>query len=111
MQAASACHTFGMQLARFDSAAEQNHLIAALKGGYGATYFWLAGNDIEYEGIWKWAPDDTPTATGFHLAWKAGRPVINRGLNCLCIQVNLYPLIDLNCKSSYNFICEREYIK
>jgi hypothetical protein len=122
MEAASACHTFGMQLAKFDSVAEQTHLVSALQENHGWTYFWLAGNDIEKEGTWKWAPEDTQIR--INLAWGSGEPSNNGVLldndeggpvegdkpgpeNCLGIRAKPLPLNDLRCDRKHHFICER----
>ncbi len=119
MEAASACHTFGMQLAKFDSVAEQTYLVSVLQQNHGWTYFWLAGNDIENEGTWKWAPDDTPIQ--INLAWGPGEPD-NSGFlsddgsvvgdkpgpeNCMGIKAKPLPLNDLRCERKHYFICER----
>lgn len=112
MEAVSACNSFGMQLAKFDSEAEQTYLISILRKNHNdINDFWLAGNDIVDEGIWKWAPDDIPV--NIKLNWGPDEP--NNGStnadeepeNCLIVSGKYIPLNDVPCNRDTYFICER----
>ncbi len=107
-EAVSICHAFGMQLARFDTEAEQAHVLLTVRNYYSRyTQMWLAGNDIVNEGIWKWAPDDSPIHVP--LAWGPGEPNNEkRPENCLAIHNQLNNLlIDGECLTQFYFLCQK----
>jgi hypothetical protein len=58
MTSVMACNSFGMQLAQFDSEVEQSYFLTAAKSILPNTTYWLAGDDIIIDGIWRWAPED-----------------------------------------------------
>ncbi len=101
------CHAFGMQLARFDTKAEQAHILLILKNYSQYKKVWLAGNDIINEGIWKWAPDNSPI--NVPLAWGPGEPNNQDGAeNCLSVHTTLDNLLnDEPCSWQLNFLCQK----
>lgn len=99
-----------MQLAKFDSEAEQTYFMSILDSDFEEIkIFWLAGNDIVKEGIWKWAANDVPI--NIKLDWAPGEPNDMGGAeNCLQARVR-NKLNDANCNVENFFMCQEVYEK
>ena len=68
---------------------------------------WLGGNDIEKEGVWKWA--DCSPAWEFNF-WSQGNPDNYVGnQDCLHYTNNRWKWDDQNCAEDLAFVC-RKYI-
>ncbi len=109
MTSVMACTSFGMQLARFDSEVEQSYFLTAAKSILPNNTYWLAGNDIIIDGIWRWASDDT--LINMKLGWAVGQPGNDGGRreNCMTIYCKDFLLHDVYCKNIHQYICQRVF--
>ena len=96
------CQEEGGHLASVGSNEIMDYIILGLRRrGFGdRDWFWLGGNDIEKEGVWKWT-DCTLWELTF---WDSGEPD-NNGGNQHCVMVNVdnqwrdYPCLTSNARS------------
>lgn len=109
LESVRVCKTFGMDLARFDSATEQSNFIAAAQKKLPSKwpfYYWLAGSDIVEKNNWRWAPDDTPI--NFNLAWAPEQPNNHHNVACLSTRAySQFQLVAYDCNFIVPFICQR----
>ena len=109
--AAAACASNGMRLARVDDATENQWIVNTLFGPVlpGDTVFnwiWIGGSDAVTEGSWLW-PDGTlfyqnGPVGGLYNHWGQAEPNNARGgENCLALRVN-YNWTDLQCTETHS---------
>ncbi|VDI65189.1 mannose receptor, C type [Mytilus galloprovincialis] len=97
--------TEGGRLARIDTSDKQNHVkitILSLNGVFGG--FWIDGNDLAQEGVWKYS-DGSPMTTTF---WNTAQPSNKFGIeNCASMRSSYgYLWNDRYCEDDINYICE-----
>ncbi len=97
-----------MQLAKFDSEAEQSYFLETMKSTFPeGKIIWLAGNDIVNEGTWRWANNND--LVNINLAWGPGQPD-NSGGKENCLHLHKYFLLNDNvCNLKYPFMCQRVF--
>ena len=90
------CQEEGGHLASVGSNEIMDYIILGLRRrGFGdRDWFWLGGNDIEKEGVWKWT-DCTPWELSF---WAPGEPTNSHGYeDCLWHRTQINNWNDVNC--------------
>lgn len=99
--ARAVCKARGFDLARVDSAAENNHLTAQLVSPQRA---WIGLNDIATEGTWRWADGGQ---LGAYTSWDPGQPD-NAGGNedCVFMYHTSGLWADLSCLTANRAFCE-----
>ncbi|CAC5406698.1 unnamed protein product [Mytilus coruscus] len=99
--------TEGGRLARIDTGDKHNHLkIAILSLNDGFVGFWIDGDDLEQEGVWKYSDGSLITTTFWNTArWE---PSNKFGIeNCAAMETDYgYLWNDRDCETDLNFICE-----
>nr|XP_022295699.1 perlucin-like protein isoform X1 [Crassostrea virginica] len=66
--------------------------------------YWLGGNDIEIEGVFKWVKSDLPMT---YTDWSPGQPDDAGGEDCVELRGAFqYHWNDLPCNIPHHFICE-----
>ena len=70
--------------------------------------YWLGGNDIETEGVFKWVKSDLPMT---YTDWSPGQPDDAGGEDCMELRGAFqYHWNDLPCNIPHHFICEAPYV-
>ena len=70
--------------------------------------YWLGGNDIETEGVFKWVKSDHPMT---YTDWSPGQPDGLEGEDCMEMRGAFqYHWNDLPCNIPHHFICETPYV-
>ena len=95
------CQQEGGHLASVTSNETRAYVIAG-RESRGFIEIYLGGNDIENEGVWKWA-DCTPWELEF---WGPGQPS-GGGEDCLA-QYKNYPWNDVQCFRKFEFVCSKK---
>nr|XP_034324874.1 perlucin-like protein isoform X2 [Crassostrea gigas] len=68
--------------------------------------YWLGGNDIEIEGVFKWVRSDQPLT---YTDWSPGQPDDANGEDCMELRGAFqYHWNDLPCNIPHHFICETQ---
>ncbi|XP_048780984.2 perlucin-like protein [Ostrea edulis] len=112
--AESYCLSMNSGLVEIETEAENNYLESQLKvihnhgsdptANQNEVSYWLGGNDIEIEGVFKWVKSDlTLTFTD----WNPGQPDDANGEDCMELRGAFhYHWNDLPCNIPHHFICE-----
>jgi len=100
-QAKATCEAAGLELARIDSQADNDFLLASVFGTI-ITDVWIGGSDVAVEGDWRWT-DGTPFWSGLaspagsavggaYTNWRAGEPdgvsALNVEADCLLLKLD-----------------------
>ncbi|XP_076082304.1 perlucin-like protein [Mytilus galloprovincialis] len=95
------CRDFGGYLVKIYNSTENEWLHSNKKSGY----YWIGLTDL-IEGEWRWSVDQS-LAT--FKTWHSSYGSNGHTSNCVSFVSGGSTWFDITCKSSYNYICERNF--
>ncbi|XP_062598632.1 perlucin-like [Saccostrea cucullata] len=111
-EAEAYCMSMNSMLTEIETNVENNFLESRLRAIHNHTSttdqnevsYWLGGNDIEIEGVFKWVKSDAPL---IFTDWNPGQPDDANGEDCMELRGAFhYHWNDLPCTVPHHFICE-----
>ncbi|XP_052717087.1 perlucin-like protein [Crassostrea angulata] len=113
-EAEAYCWSMNSRLVEIETEAESNYLESQLRTIHqhasdsgvdqNEVSYWLGGNDIEIEGVFKWVKSDQPLT---YADWSPGQPDDANGEDCMELRGAFqYHWNDLPCNIPHHFICE-----
>ena len=102
------CKKLGGSLAK-SSSAEENEALTKLVADHDLEGVWIAANDIEVEGLWRWADQPEDSTFLLYSNWAWGNPD-NGGAGEDCAEIwKSGEWNDAPCYSKRSFVCDVSY--